>query len=81
MPNKWKLNTSKVRGRLVEKGLTIEDFALSIGITGTSVRNKLSGRTTFTAKEIADSANVLDTSPLIFFTEDVNDLAKQPINI
>ena len=68
MANKWKVNTSEVRGKIKARGMTIVDFAEKIGISEVSVRNKLNGTTNFTASEIANGSNVLNESPLIFFT-------------
>jgi transcriptional regulator with XRE-family HTH domain len=72
----WKVNTAKVRGRLRENGLTIIKLADAIGITETSVRNKLTGKTAFTVNEVVSISNVLNDTPLIFFALDVNESAK-----
>lgn len=81
MPNKWKVNTSKVRGRLREKGLTIEDLALAIGCARQTLNAKLNGKRPFTIQEAATTADLLSDTPLIFFAlEDANLANKDQIN-
>lgn len=72
MANKWKVNTDKLRGRIKEKGLTIDDVAISIGKSRVSIVQKLNGKYPFTSNEIIAISNLIDDTPLIFFTLDVN---------
>ncbi|NCU31575.1 MAG: XRE family transcriptional regulator [Candidatus Moranbacteria bacterium] len=51
--------------------LTQEHFAKRIGISSVTLRNKLSGRTTFTSDEICEMAILFNVKPDIFFTNEV----------
>ncbi len=46
------MNTQKLKGRIVEKGLTQGDVANRLGISKTALNNKINGKTEFTAREI-----------------------------
>lgn len=69
---KWEMTVNEIKGCLVSKGLTYADLANHLGITRISVQNKLDGKTEFKANEIIATANLLEKSPLIFFTQNVN---------
>lgn len=61
---------SKLLGRMREKNITQYETAQKIGITDTSLRNKLKGRTGFTQGEIFALAMLLDIDDIgaFFFT-------------
>ena len=61
---------SKLLGRMREMNLTQEETARKIGITDTSLRNKLKGRTCFTQGEIFALTMLLDIDDVraFFFT-------------
>jgi len=61
-------NTNKVRGLMAEHGLKQADIARVINKTEMTLRNKLQGKTEFTATEIAILANLFNVSPTIFLT-------------
>ena len=65
-------NTNKVRGLMAEHGLKQADIARVINKTEMTLRNKLQGKTEFTATEIAILANLFNVSPTIFFTPQVS---------
>lgn len=55
-------NTSKLRGRIAEKGYTMGSFSKAVGISRPSLRMKLSGEREFKASEITKSCLVLEIS-------------------
>ena len=65
-------NTNKVRGLMAEHGLKQTDIAQVINKTEMTLRNKLQGKTEFTATEIAILANLFNVSPTVFFTQQVS---------
>ena len=50
----------KLRGRVVESGYTLGTFAEAIGLTRTSLANKLYGRSMFTVIDIERACSVLN---------------------
>lgn len=68
-----KMDYSKLLGRMKEKGYTQERLADSLGLSRTSINNKLSNKTPFTAEDIRQIVSLLDISPskigAYFFTE------------
>lgn len=50
---------SKLRGRIVEKKGNIKKFSNDLGISETSLSNKLNNKTSFTQDEILDSIYIL----------------------
>lgn len=65
-------NAKKIRGLMAEHGLKQADIARVINKTEMTLRNKLQGKTEFTATEIATLANLFNVSPTIFFTPQVS---------
>ena len=72
------IDTSKLRGRIVEKCGTLQTFADHMGINGATVTKKLAGRSAWDQQEIIraikvlelESADILD----YFFNEKVKTL-------
>lgn len=69
-------NTSKLRGRMAEKGFyTLSAFSKAVNISRPCLRKRLSGLSDFRASEIERVCSVLDISQSeishYFFTEDV----------
>ncbi len=65
-------NANKIRGLMAEHGLKQTDIARVINKTEMTLRNKLQGKTEFTATEIATLASLFNVSPTIFFTPQVS---------
>lgn len=61
-------NTNKVKGLMAENNLTQSDVAKEINKTEMTLRNKLQGKTEFTANEVAILSDLFKVSPSIFFT-------------
>ena len=57
---------------MAEHGLKQTDIAQVINKTEMTLRNKLQGKTEFTATEIAILANLFNVSPTVFFTQQVS---------
>lgn len=55
-------NTSKLRGRIVEKGFTLESFSEAVGMTRQTLRHRLDGTREFKVSEIQRSCEVLSIS-------------------
>ena len=51
---------SKLRGRIVEKKGNIKKFSSDLGISETSLSNKLNNKTSFTQDEILESICILE---------------------
>ena len=68
-------DSNKLRGRIVEKFGSLSNFANKVGLTPTSVSNKLNGHTDFTRMEIIKWCDLLkiDSSEVeaYFFTQKV----------
>lgn len=62
-------NENKVRGLLAEKKVTQEELASAIGVTYTTLNNKLNGRTQFNVNEISKIARFFDKEVAYFFAE------------
>lgn len=62
---------AKLRGRLAERGLTQNEIATMLGVSLTSVNNKLTGKTDFSPKEmkILKLALNLETIDAYFFAD------------
>lgn len=60
-------NTNKVRGLMAEHGYNQNEIAKVINRSEVTLRSKLSGKTDFTATEIAALAKLFNVSPSIFF--------------
>lgn len=62
---------AKLRGRLAERGLTQNEIATVLGVSLTSVNNKLTGKTEFSPKEmkILKLALNLETIDAYFFAD------------
>ena len=72
------IDTSKLRGRIVEKCGTLQVFADYMSINSATLSKKLAGRTSWDQQEILRAAKVLDLDPAdilgYFFTEKVKTL-------
>lgn len=62
---------AKLRGRLAERGLTQNEIATMLGVSLTSVNNKMTGKTEFSPKEmkILKVALNLETVDAYFFAD------------
>ena len=67
------MNADKLRGRIIEAGMTIEMMADKLGINASTLSRKLKGTTEFTRKEIRAIRDLLgldsDDVDSIFFTD------------
>ena len=63
-------NPNKVRGLMAEHGYNQTEVATAINRSEMTLRNKLTGKTKFTADEIAVLAKLFAVSPNIFFTNE-----------
>lgn len=67
--------TNKIQGKMKEKGLTISTLSLKIGISKTSLFNKIHNQREFLASEISSIRTVLNLSDSevqeIFFAKSV----------
>jgi transcriptional regulator with XRE-family HTH domain len=70
-------NTNKVRGLMAEHNLKQTDIAKVINRSEVSLRSKLSGKTDFTATEIAALAKLFNVSPSIFFANQLSNIESQ----
>ena len=70
------MNTNELRAELVRNNLTIEQLAVKLGMSRSSLSRKLSGNTTFTHPEMVKLKEVLNLSDekmvIIFFTTKVS---------
>lgn len=60
MMEKINYDYSKLRGRIVEKKGNIKRFSNDLGISETSLSNKLNNKTSFTQDEILESICILE---------------------
>ena len=65
-------NTNKVRGLMAEFGYNQNEIAKIINRSEVTLRSKLSGKTDFTASEIAALAKLFNVSPSIFFANQLS---------
>ena len=70
-------NSLLLKAKMVEKGLTIQKLAETIGISHTSMSYKINNKRDFTVKEICALCNVLeiDDKDLYFFANKVGKMA------
>lgn len=63
---------SKLRGLIKERSMTLTDYASSIGISMTTLYERMTNKTPFSQSEIAKTKQLFDLSPeqvdIIFFT-------------
>lgn len=59
------LNSNLLKGKIIEKGLTLAQFSELSKIKRTALYRKLSGKVEFTRAEIEKIADVLHLSPLL----------------
>lgn len=63
---------SKLRGLIKERSMTLTDYASSIGISMTTLYERLTNKTPFSQSEIVKTKQLFDLSPeqvdIIFFT-------------
>lgn len=63
---------SKLRGLIKERSMTLADYASSIGISMTTLYERLTNKTPFSQSEIVKTKQLFDLSPeqvdIIFFT-------------
>jgi len=75
------INTSKIRGRIVEKYLYLGEFAKAIGKENRFISTYLNHQRYLTQEDIVDWAKALEISaediPAYFFTEEVNEIERQ----
>lgn len=64
-----KLNINKIKGLMAENGLTQEDLAKELGITGTALRNKLSKKVDFKVSELILLCKIFNKNIKIFFED------------
>ncbi len=68
---------SKLRGKIREKYGTEGEFAKALGISKTSLSDKLNNKVSFTSSEINKACELLDISirfiPIYFFTPNVKE--------
>ena len=73
MTNNVEFDYNKLRGRIREKLGTLDRFAEAIGISGTSLNERLMNRIPFTQPDIYKSAEILgipdDKLTAYFFTQ------------
>lgn len=55
-------NTSKLKGRIVEKGYTLVSFSEAVNISRPCLRKRINGEVDFKASEIERVCSVLDIS-------------------
>lgn len=58
-----RFNYAKLKGRIIEKYGTQEDFAKAIGLTPTTFSFKINGKSSWKNDEIAKAAELLEISP------------------
>lgn len=63
---------SKLRGLIKERSMTLTDYASSIGISMTTLYERMTNKTPFSQSEIVKTKQLFDLSPeqvdIIFFT-------------
>ena len=71
-------NSTKLRGRIVEKGYTLSKFAEAINLSRVSLRKKMNGESEFKASELERICDTLEIPPSqidsYFFTNRVSKL-------
>lgn len=65
-----KFNHLKLKGLMLEKGITQKDLAAAIGISSVSLNKKINGLTQFDAEDIVKISKILDINDYkpYFFT-------------
>lgn len=53
-------NNLRLKGRIVEKGYTLSSFAEVLGLSRASLRNKMSGVSSFRVSEVKKMCDLLD---------------------
>lgn len=69
------VNTNKFRSYLALRGMTIKDLAEAIGMSISTLSNKINGKSEFTASEIAQiqtALNIPDEEVLEIFIKEAN---------
>lgn len=54
------MNCNKLKGKLIEKGMTYEDCSTILNISITAFSNKMNGKSVFTVPEANKLSNALD---------------------
>lgn len=57
------MNTNKLKGKIVERGLTLKDFADKLNINPSTLTRKLNGEVEFKRDEIMSTIEILDLTP------------------
>lgn len=69
------MNTNKLKGKIVERGLTLKDFADKLNINPSTLTRKLNGEVEFKRDEIMSTIEILGLTPeeviAIFFAIDL----------
>lgn len=63
-------NTNKLKAKIVEKGLTMKEFAKTVNLCETTLRRKINNKSDFTIKEsllFKEKLNLTDYEYLDFF--------------
>ena len=72
----YQVNTSKLKAKIVEKGLLQDAVAMQLGMTSATFNYKLNNKTEFKASEIKMLIAILELTTdevmAIFFAEDVD---------
>jgi len=72
----YKVNTSKLKAKIIEKGLLQEAVAMQLGMTSATFNYKVNNKTEFKASEIKMLIVILELTAdevmAIFFAEDVD---------
>ena len=70
------MNTNLLKGKIIEKGLSMQEFSAKTGIKKTALYRKLYGKTEFSCSEIEKIIKVLNLSANqigdIFFNQKVS---------
>lgn len=61
------IDTSKLRGRIAEKGYTISSLANEIGISRVTLGAKLHGKSDLTLSEVLKIASILDVPQSMYY--------------
>lgn len=57
------MNTNKLKGKIVERGLTLKDFADKLNINPATLTRKLNGGVEFKRDEIMSTIEILGLTP------------------
>lgn len=57
------MNTNKLKGKIVERGLTLKDFADKLNINPSTLTRKLNGEVEFKRDEIMSTIEILGLTP------------------